>query len=189
MAVKSLVSFRQCAHHNRLLSERVDPISKTVRQAIQEMLASRIITVQGKRLVKRPNGSIGPPRRVALHGPTFGAWLTKTHCEIKAASGAVPRLSYVQYTFGRKTDEPIHFYSPHVVGDAPGFSKIAWIRYQDYDDETQPFLINISGLQTLVSVLPAAGPNGEAYIDRVRRYEHAEVTFTLDWRDDPPPVG
>jgi len=140
VSVKSLVSFRQCAHHNRLLSERVDPIAKTVRKAIQDMLASKIVVVEGKRLVKTPDGRIGPPRRVALHGPTFGAWLTRTHCEMQAASGNVPNLSYVQYTFGRKTDRPLHFYAPHIVGDAPGFSPKAWIQYKDFDDESQPFL-------------------------------------------------
>jgi hypothetical protein len=180
-----------CQYHNGTLGTYADTTAMELRAAIQEKVRNEPAATRSRvPYVRTPAGLLIEKPTVRLHGPSFGAWLCKTHCNVYAATGRAPAPAYVRYAFSRR-NEGVRFYFPYAVGDGGTFREQPHATYMNFDEPgepAEPFAIQVCGLATLVALQPPAkwGAAGRTYLDRVAELRLDTLTLQFDWSDDPP---
>lgn len=176
-----------CSHHNNKLGEYADQAAIAIRDAIQESINTK---AEGGGWVSNKAGIFHPRQERMVDGPSLGAWLAKTHCNVRAISRKAPSPTYVRYAFTRQqtAEAPVYFYHPHQLGETVQFGYRPHVQYVEYIEEPdmggEPFAIHICGFWTLVALRPM--PQAIDFLERPNAFKYASLTLRLDWTDDPP---
>ncbi len=190
MSIRSLKAGVLCDYHNRVLGKTADRAAIDLQKALTAL--SNPMQLPGSRILRAPISK-------AISGVDYARWLCKTHCNISAANGQVPRMSYVQYAFGKRPEENLHFYTPVQVGQNVriGRGRINYALYFDKDDPgMRIFEITLCGLRTLVTPFPVDTKTTArlmhtdgSLMDRLVCIQQFTslgwYRISLDWKDDP----